>query len=42
MRIEVARARWIRLDEAAKLLAYGGEKQMASRALEYVQEHPEL
>ena len=42
MRIEVARARWVRLDEAAKLLAYGGEKQMARHALEYVKEHAEL
>jgi 8-oxo-dGTP pyrophosphatase MutT (NUDIX family) len=42
MRIEVARARWVRLDDAGKLLAYGGEKQMARKALEYVKEHPEL
>jgi len=42
MRIEVARARWVRLDDAPKLLAYKGEKQMARRALEYVMEHPEL
>jgi 8-oxo-dGTP pyrophosphatase MutT (NUDIX family) len=40
MRIEVARAKWIRLDEAAKLLAYRGEKQMARKALEYVKAHP--
>jgi 8-oxo-dGTP pyrophosphatase MutT (NUDIX family) len=42
MRIEVARARWIRLSDAAKLLAYGGEKQMARRALDYVKANPEL
>jgi 8-oxo-dGTP pyrophosphatase MutT (NUDIX family) len=42
MRIEVARAQWIRLEDAAKLLAYGGEKQMARKALEYVQAHPDL
>jgi len=42
MRIEVARAKWIRLEDAPKLLAYGGEKQMARRALEYVKSHPEL
>ena len=42
MRIEVARALWMRLEEAPKLLAYKGEQQMARRALEYVQEHPEL
>jgi 8-oxo-dGTP pyrophosphatase MutT (NUDIX family) len=42
MRIEVARARWVRLEDAAKVLAYGGEKQMARRALEYVKAHPDL
>ena len=36
MRIEVARARWVRLEDGAKLLAYKGEKQMARQALEYV------
>jgi len=41
MRIEVARARWIRLEEALKLLAYNGEKQMAQRALEYVRAQAE-
>ncbi len=42
MRIEVARARWVPLEDATKLLAYKGEKQMAKRALEYVAAHPEL
>ena len=42
MRIEVARALWVPLADAAKLLAYKGEKQMARKALEYVDEHPEL
>jgi len=42
MRIEVAAARWIRLEEAASSLAYKGEKQMAKRALEYVQTHADL
>jgi len=42
MRVEVARARWVRLEDAPKLLAYGGEKQMARRALEYVRKHEEL
>jgi 8-oxo-dGTP pyrophosphatase MutT (NUDIX family) len=42
MRIEVARARWVRLDKAPALLAYKGEKQMARRAVEYVAAHPEL
>jgi 8-oxo-dGTP pyrophosphatase MutT (NUDIX family) len=41
MRIEVARALWVPLAEAVKLLAYKGEKQMAQRAAEYVEEHPE-
>ena len=36
MRIEVARASWIKLSDAPKLLAYKGEKQMARQALEYV------
>jgi 8-oxo-dGTP pyrophosphatase MutT (NUDIX family) len=42
MRIEVARARWVRLDDAPKLLAYGGEKKMARKAIEYVKAHPDL
>jgi 8-oxo-dGTP pyrophosphatase MutT (NUDIX family) len=42
MRIEVARASWVRLMEAPKLLAYKGEKQMARQALEYVTMHPAL
>lgn len=42
MRIEVARARWVRLEDATRLLAYKGEKQMAQKALEYVDAHPEL
>jgi 8-oxo-dGTP pyrophosphatase MutT (NUDIX family) len=42
MRIEVARARWVRLEDAPRLLAYTGEKQMARRALEYVRAHAEL
>jgi 8-oxo-dGTP pyrophosphatase MutT (NUDIX family) len=42
MRVEVARAKWVRLDEAPKLLAYRGEKQMARRALEYVRSDVEF
>jgi 8-oxo-dGTP pyrophosphatase MutT (NUDIX family) len=42
MRIEVKRARWVRIDEAPKLLAYRGEKQMARQALQYVETHPDL
>jgi len=36
MRVEVARATWVKLEEAPNLLAYRGEKQMARQALEYV------
>jgi len=36
MRIEVARARWVRLADAPSLLAYKGEKEVARRALDYV------
>jgi 8-oxo-dGTP pyrophosphatase MutT (NUDIX family) len=32
MRIEVAEARWLPLDEAPRLLAYGGEREMAAKA----------
>lgn len=42
MRIEVAQAEWVRLQDAPKLLAYKGEKQMARRALEYTEAHSEL
>lgn len=42
MRIEVKRALWIPLQDAAKLLQYSGEKDMVRRATEYVAAHPEL
>jgi 8-oxo-dGTP pyrophosphatase MutT (NUDIX family) len=42
MRIEVARARWVPLEDAASLLAYRGEKQMARKAFEYVAAHPDF
>jgi len=42
MRIEVKRALWIPLDEAARKLAYRGEKDMVRRAQEYLQVHPHL
>ena len=42
MRIEVGRAKWIPLDDAPKLLAYTGEKQMARKALEYINANREL
>jgi 8-oxo-dGTP pyrophosphatase MutT (NUDIX family) len=34
MRIEVAEARWLPLAEAPRLLAYGGEREMARKALD--------
>jgi 8-oxo-dGTP pyrophosphatase MutT (NUDIX family) len=42
MRVEVARARWVRLEDAPKLLAYKGEKDVARRALEYVKAQANL
>jgi len=42
MRIEVKRALWIALEDAAKKLAYGGEKDMVRRAEAYLKSHPEL
>src|ERR1700686_2106154 len=42
MRVEVARATWVRLEDAPQLLAYRGEKQMARKALEYVRSHDEV
>jgi len=36
MRVEVADARWLPLDEAPRLLAYGGERQMAAKARDRV------
>ena len=32
---------WVPLEDAQKLLAYRGEKQMAKQALEYVLSHAE-
>ena len=32
MRVEVAEARWLPLDEAPGLLSYGGEREMAAKA----------
>lgn len=42
MRVEVAQAKWVKLQEAPKLLAYRGEKQMAKQALEYLLAHAEV
>ena len=36
MEIEVAEARWVPLDDAATVLSYGGEREMALKALEAV------
>jgi 8-oxo-dGTP pyrophosphatase MutT (NUDIX family) len=33
MELEVAEARWLPLEEAQRLLAYGGEREMAGKAL---------
>jgi 8-oxo-dGTP pyrophosphatase MutT (NUDIX family) len=38
MEIEVAEARWVALEEAPSLLSYGGEKQMARKALDALAE----
>ena len=32
MRVEVAEARWLPLDDAPRLLAYGGEREMVQKA----------
>jgi len=42
MRIEVKRAMWIPLEDAARKLAYRGEKDMVRRAEAYLKAHPEL
>lgn len=39
MRVEVKRAIWMPLEESPKRLAYKGEKQMAHKALEYLEKH---
>ena len=36
MQVEVAEARWLPLDEAPRLLSYGGERKMAAKALERI------
>lgn len=42
MRIEVERARWLPLEEAAEKLTYKGERGVVKKAQEYVRGHPEL
>ena len=41
MKHEVRRAYWLPLDEAAKKLTYSGERQMARKAAEYLEERPD-
>jgi len=41
MRHEVRRAYWMPLDQAVKQLSYKGERDMAAKALAYVEEDPE-
>ncbi len=38
MEIEVAEARWVPLDDASRLLSYGGEREMIDRAREALAE----
>jgi 8-oxo-dGTP pyrophosphatase MutT (NUDIX family) len=42
MRIEVERAFWVPLADAPQKLSYKGEREMAQRALQYLDTHPEL
>ena len=42
MRIEVKQAMWLPLEEAHRRLAYGGEKEMARRAQQYLKDNAEL
>jgi 8-oxo-dGTP pyrophosphatase MutT (NUDIX family) len=42
MRVEVRRALWLPLEEAPTKLAYGGERQVARKAQEYLESHPEV
>jgi 8-oxo-dGTP pyrophosphatase MutT (NUDIX family) len=41
MKHEVRRAYWLPLEEATASLSYGGEKQMAKKAMEYLKACPE-
>ena len=40
MEVEVAEARWVPLEDAPRLLAYRGEREMASRAVEALGRDP--
>jgi len=42
MRIEVHKASWLALEEAARALSYQGEREVVEKAQQYVKIHPEL
>lgn len=42
MRIEVQRALWLPLEQAAQKLTYKGEREVVKKAQEYLRTHPEL
>jgi 8-oxo-dGTP pyrophosphatase MutT (NUDIX family) len=42
MRLEVTRALWIPLEEALKKLSYRGERDAVKKAIEYLENHPEV
>ena len=42
MRIEVQRALWLPLEQAAQELTYKGEREVVKKAQEYLRTHPEL
>jgi 8-oxo-dGTP pyrophosphatase MutT (NUDIX family) len=41
MKHEVRRAYWLPLDQAAKQLSYQGEREMAVKAAQYLEQHPD-
>jgi len=41
MRVEVKRARWLALHQAAKDLSYGGEREVVQKAQQYLRTHPD-
>jgi 8-oxo-dGTP pyrophosphatase MutT (NUDIX family) len=42
MRIEVQRAYWLPLEDAAKTLSYDGEREVVQSAMQYLKGHPEM
>lgn len=42
MQHEVAEAKWLALDQAARMLSYKGEREMIQKAEQYIAEHPEF